>query len=175
VGGPRAHDRPRRRRGRPDRAPPELLPRARRAHRDRRRARGPGRDARLQVLVMTQGEAMKKVRSADGTSIAFETVGQGPPLLFIAGAFCDHTARAAGRPLAELLAGRFTGYVYDRRGRGESGDTAPYAVEREIEDVAAILEAAGRPAYVYGHSSGAVLALAAAIAGLPIRRLVVYE
>jgi pimeloyl-ACP methyl ester carboxylesterase len=114
---------------------------------------------------------MDKVTSRDGTPIAFERLGDGPPVMVVCGATCD---RALMHPTAEELAKHFTVFNYDRRGRGDSGDTAPYAVEREIEDLGALIAEAGGRASVYGHSSGAVLALRAA-AGLPIARLVVHE
>ena len=113
-----------------------------------------------------------KVTSADGTPIAFERLGDGPPIIVVGGAICD---RAMTRPTAEQLAQHFTVINYDRRGRGDSGDTAPYAVEREIEDLGALIAEAGGTASVYGHSSGAVLALHAAATGLPIARLVLHE
>ncbi|SDC54168.1 alpha/beta fold hydrolase [Rhodococcus tukisamuensis] len=113
-----------------------------------------------------------QVTSADGTVIAYERSGDGPPALIVGGAFNDR--RTAG-PLAAALASEFTTIAYDRRGRGSSGDTAPYAPEREIEDLAAILDDIGRPTHVYGLSSGAVLALEAAAAGLPVARLAVFE
>ena len=115
---------------------------------------------------------MDVVRSADGTCIAFDRLGRGDPLVLVSGA---STGRAVHGALAELLAEDFTVFNYDRRGRGDSGDTAPYAVEREIEDLAAVLDVAG-PARVFGNSSGAVLALrAAAAAGLPIVELALWE
>lgn len=117
---------------------------------------------------------MPTVQSADGTTIAYEVSGTGPPVILVDGALC-YRASNGQRPLAELLAGRFTVYVYDRRGRGESGDTAPYAPEREIEDIAALIEAAGGSASLFGISSGAVLVLRAAAAGLPVERVAVYE
>jgi len=120
----------------------------------------------------TQGASMDTVRSTDGTSIAFERMGQGPPLILVGGALSD---RSAAAPLAAALAPRFTVFTYDRRGRGESGDTAPYAVAREVEDLAALIGAAGGPAFVFGHSSGAALALEAAARGLPIAKLALYE
>ncbi|MCT2587975.1 alpha/beta fold hydrolase [Actinophytocola sp. S1-96] len=83
--------------------------------------------------------------------------------------------RASYRPLAEVLAARFTVFNYDRRGRGDSGDTAPYSVEREVEDLAAVIAAAGGFASVYGHSSGAGLVLHAAERGLPIDKIVLHE
>ncbi|GAA3516704.1 alpha/beta fold hydrolase [Actinocatenispora rupis] len=114
---------------------------------------------------------MEKVDSADGTPIAYERTGAGPALVVVTGAFCDRRSSAS---LAAGLDG-FTVVRYDRRGRGDSGDTAPYATEREVEDLAAVLTATGGPAYVFGHSSGAVLALEAAAAGVPMHRLAVYE
>jgi pimeloyl-ACP methyl ester carboxylesterase len=115
---------------------------------------------------------METVASADGTTIAYDRHGDGPPLVTAAGAFC---ARLTTDPLARALAERFTVLNYDRRGRGDSGDTAPYAVEREIDDLAALIGAAGGSAAVFGHSSGATLALKAAASGLPITHLVLYE
>ena len=112
------------------------------------------------------------VTSADGTPIAFERAGGGPALILISGIFSD---REAARSLAERLATRFTVILYDRRGRGDSGDTAPYAPEREVEDVGALIAEAGGTAAVYGHSSGAGLALLAAAGGLPVTRLVLHE
>jgi pimeloyl-ACP methyl ester carboxylesterase len=117
---------------------------------------------------------MPTVTSADGTTIAYERTGGGPALVLVDGAMCY---RAAGpmRPLAALLADRFTVYAYDRRGRGDSSDTRPYAVAREIEDVQALIAAAGGQACVYAISSGAALALAAAAAGSAITQLALYE
>ena len=115
---------------------------------------------------------MNTAVSADGTMIAFDRYGDGPPVIMTVGAF---NTRSQTEPLARTLAPRFTVLNYDRRGRGDSGDTAPYAVEREIEDIAALIADAGRPASLFGHSSGATLALKAAAAGLPITRLVLYE
>jgi len=115
---------------------------------------------------------METVASADGTTIAYDRYGDGPPLITAAGAFC---ARLTTDPLARALAERFTVLNYDRRGRGDSGDTAPYAAEREIDDLAALIGAAGGAAAVFGHSSGATLALKAAASGLPITHLVLYE
>ena len=109
---------------------------------------------------------------ADGTMIAFDRYGDGPPVIMTVGAF---NTRSQTEPLARTLAPRFTVLNYDRRGRGDSGDTAPYAVEREIEDIAALIAAAGGSAALFGHSSGATLALKAAAAGLPVTRLVLYE
>jgi pimeloyl-ACP methyl ester carboxylesterase len=115
---------------------------------------------------------METVTSADGTTIAYERSGDGPPLVIVTGAFCD---RATPRTLAERLSGSFTVYAYDRRGRGDSGDTQPYRAEREYEDLAAVIGAAGGAAAVFGHSSGAALALKAAAAGVPMTRLAAYE
>jgi len=115
---------------------------------------------------------MHTVTSADGTTIAYDRAGAGEPVVLVAGAFSYR--RYPGQvKLAELLSARFTVYNYDRRGRGDSGDTQPYAIEREIEDLAAVIGAAGGEAHVWGLSSGAVLALEAAAAGLPIRKLAV--
>ena len=100
-----------------------------------------------------------EVRSKDGTAIAFERSGEGPPVVLVVGAFND---RATGAPLAAALQECFTVFNYDRRGRGASGDTLPYAVGREVEDIEALIEEAGGSASVFGYSSGAVLALRAA-------------
>jgi pimeloyl-ACP methyl ester carboxylesterase len=115
---------------------------------------------------------VKKVASADGAQIAFERFGEGRPLILVGGALCD---RAATRPLAEELAHHFAVINYDRRGRGDSGDSSPYAVEREIEDLGALIAEVGGTALLYGHSSGACLALQAAARGLPVTRLVLHE
>ncbi|MFF3291492.1 alpha/beta fold hydrolase [Streptomyces sp. NPDC003023] len=120
----------------------------------------------------TTGTAVKKAESADGTLIAYEQHGEGTPLVLVSGALCTSASEA---PLAELLAPHFTVFTYDRRGRGQSGDTVPYAVEREIEDLAAVIRAAGGSAAVHGTSSGAALAVRSAAAGLPITRLSLYE
>jgi pimeloyl-ACP methyl ester carboxylesterase len=111
------------------------------------------------------------VTSSDSTSIAFEQFGEGPPVILVGGATCD---RAMTRPLAEELAGRFAVINYDRRGRGDSGDTQPHAVEREIEDLGALIAEAGGKASVYSHSSGVALALHAARV-LHITKLVLHE
>lgn len=112
------------------------------------------------------------VLSRDGTPIAFERRGEGPPLILVVGAF---NLRSAGEPLATYLAPHFTVYTYDRRGRGDSGDTLPYAVGREIDDLAALVEQAGGAAAVFGYSSGAALALQATAHRLPITRLALYD
>jgi pimeloyl-ACP methyl ester carboxylesterase len=115
---------------------------------------------------------MGKASSSDRTAIAFRRSGTGPPVILVAGAFFDHSQLDE---LAALLAARFTVLNYDRRGRGDSGDTPPYAVEREIEDLDALIRTAGGTACVFGVSSGGALALEAAAAGLAIEKLVVYE
>jgi pimeloyl-ACP methyl ester carboxylesterase len=112
------------------------------------------------------------VTSADGTKIAFDRLGGGPAVIVISGLLCD---RQTTQPLAEQLAQQLCVINYDRRGRGESTDTAPYAVQREVEDIAALIAEVGGQASVYGHSSGAGLALAAAASGLPITKLVLHE
>jgi pimeloyl-ACP methyl ester carboxylesterase len=114
----------------------------------------------------------QKTRSADGTEIAFERVGEGPPLIIVGGAWNDRRSPA---DLAELLAPSFSVYTYDRRGRGDSGDTPPYAPEREIDDLEAVIEAAGGSAYLYGHSSGAELARQTTAGGISVTRLAMYE
>jgi pimeloyl-ACP methyl ester carboxylesterase len=115
---------------------------------------------------------VETARSADGTTIAFDRTGSGPPLVLIGGAM---STRAAAADLASHLDDELTVVAYDRRGRGDSTDTAPYGVEREIEDLDALIGLLGGSAFVFGHSSGAVLALRAAQAGLAIPRLAVYE
>jgi hypothetical protein len=115
---------------------------------------------------------MNRLTSSDGTTIAFERSGDGPPVILVCGGSTDRTANA---PLSELLAEHFTVFNYDRRGRGDSGDTAPYAVEREIEDIDAVIAVAGGSASVYGTSSGAALALEAAASGLAITKLALWE
>jgi len=112
------------------------------------------------------------VTSRDGTTIAFDRSGAGWPILLVGGALSDRSAAAS---LAPLLAPHFTVFAYDRRGRGDSGDTPPYAVEREVEDLGALITEAGGSASVFGHSSGAVLALEATALGLAITRLALYE
>lgn len=120
------------------------------------------------------GRLMTDVRSRDGTRIAYERSGDGPPVILVDGALCYRKMGPAA-PLAALLAEHFTVFSYDRRGRGESGDTPPYAVEREVEDIAALIDAAGSPVRLYGTSSGAALALEAANRGLAISKLALYE
>jgi pimeloyl-ACP methyl ester carboxylesterase len=110
--------------------------------------------------------------SADETAIAFDRTGDGPALILVGGAFNDRRTPTA---LAAMLADSFAVYTYDRRGRGDSGDTPPYSVEREIEDLEAVIEAAGGSVAVYGHSSGAQLALETAARGLSVTKLAMYE
>jgi len=116
----------------------------------------------------------RNVRSRDGTPIAYDVAGDGPALILVGGAF-SYRRYKSSLQLVELLAPRFTVVNYDRRGRGDSGDVATYAVEREIEDLAALVETTGGAADVFGMSSGGVLALRAAAAGVPFRRAVVYQ
>ncbi len=113
-----------------------------------------------------------KVRSSDGTVIAFERSGAGPPVILVGGAFNDRTTAA---PLAAALAPRMTVFAYDRRGRGDSGDTAPYAVEREVDDLRALIAEAGGAAALYGLSSGAILVIEAAIQGAAITKMALFE
>lgn len=115
---------------------------------------------------------MKTVTSKDGTRIAFDQSGAGPAVILVVGAFNE---RATGAPLAKFLEPHFSVFTYDRRGRGDSGDTSPYAVEREIEDLDALIAQAGGSACVFGYSSGAILALRAAAHGLAISKLALYD
>ncbi len=115
---------------------------------------------------------MDKVTSKDGTEIAFERQGDGPPVVLIGGAFND---RHTWAELAVALSPEFTAVSYDRRGRGDSGDTEPYAVQREIEDLDAVIADVGGEAFVHGMSSGAALALRAVAAGARVPRLSVME
>jgi pimeloyl-ACP methyl ester carboxylesterase len=116
--------------------------------------------------------SFETVTSADGTTIAVERIGSGPPVVLVGGAFNDRSTVAG---LGAVLAPDFTAVTYDRRGRGGSGDAAGYAVEREIEDLAAVIGYAGGPVGVFGHSSGAVLALEGAADGLDISKVAAYE
>ncbi|MCB5274107.1 putative hydrolase [Arthrobacter sp. SO5] len=115
---------------------------------------------------------IQTVQSADGTSIAYEQAGTGPVLILVGGALNN---RHSAANLVPLLAESFTVVSYDRRGRGDSTDTAPYAVEREVEDLHALAAAADGPVHLYGHSSGGILSLEAAAAGLTVRKIAVYE
>ena len=118
---------------------------------------------------------MKTVASKDGTRIAFDRVGQGPALILIGGAIQYRAIDQGTGRLAELLGADFAVYHYDRRGRGDSGDTAPYSVDREVEDLDALIREAGGSAFVFGMSSGAVLALDAAARTADITKLALYE
>ncbi|GJF34350.1 alpha/beta hydrolase [Kitasatospora sp. NE20-6] len=117
---------------------------------------------------------MPRTTSRDGTTLAYERTGDGPALVLVDGALC-HRAAGPARPLAALLRTAFTVYTYDRRGRGGSTDTAPYAAAREVEDLQAVIDRAGGRAHVYAMSSGGALALATAAAGPGITRLALYE
>jgi pimeloyl-ACP methyl ester carboxylesterase len=117
---------------------------------------------------------MNTVRSADGTAIGYTRDGQGPPLILVDGALCSRSFGPMPK-LAGQLTQHFTVYTYDRRGRGESGDTQPYAPEREVKDLEALAAAAGAPVYVHGTSSGAALALEAAKRLRSIAKLALYE
>ncbi|MFJ1870950.1 alpha/beta fold hydrolase [Streptomyces chartreusis] len=114
----------------------------------------------------------KNTNSADGTSIAYEISGDGPAVILVSGAMSTGGTVA---PLAVPLSKHFRVAVYDRRGRGASGEASPYAVEREVEDLAALIDAVGGEAALYGTSSGGALVLRAAASGLPVRQVAVYE
>src|SRR5260370_19976488 len=124
-------------------------------------------------MVHRRGNTMKKVISKDGTPIAFDQSGRGPALILVAGALNTR----ASSSLAARLAPHFSVFAYDRRGRGESGDTMPYAVEREIEDIDALITEAGGSAFLFGHSSGGALALEAALqlGDEKVKKLAIYE
>jgi len=127
-----------------------------------------GTEAAVETVVET-------VTSADGTAIAVERSGGGTPLVVVGGALCD---RARTRETAQGLAAHHAVLNYDRRGRGDSGDAGcgdGDAIAREVEDLAAVVAAAGAPAAVYGHSSGAALAMHAAVRGVPMTRLVLHD
>jgi pimeloyl-ACP methyl ester carboxylesterase len=115
---------------------------------------------------------MAKVNSKDGTAIAYDRSGKGPAVILVGGVLGD---RSQQTPLAALLAEHFTVYNYDRRGHGESGFTPPYAVEREVEDLAAMIKEAGGSAFVYGTSGCGVLSLEAAARGVPMKKLAIWE
>jgi pimeloyl-ACP methyl ester carboxylesterase len=117
-------------------------------------------------------QAIGHVTSADGTRIAYERGGEGPPLVLVHGTSADHTRWA---PVLPQLQQRFTTYAVDRRGRGLSGDTGPYALEREFEDITAVVDSIGEPVDLLGHSYGGLCALEAALRSRQVRRLVLYE
>src|SRR6266511_1968098 len=116
------------------------------------------------VTMDEQAVPVRKLQSNDGTAIAFEQSGDGPPVILVGSAFNDRSGTA---PLAAALAARLTVFNDDRRGRGDSGDTAAYSVAREIQDLDALIAQAGGSSAVFGHSSGATLALQAALPGRP--------
>src|SRR5262245_25674056 len=122
----------------------------------------------------TKEHPMSIANSSDGTKIAYDKVGDGPALVLVDGALCRRDF-GPSTPLAKELADRFTVFTYDRRGRGDSGDTPPYAVERELEDLDALIRQAGGTAAVLGFSSGAALALQGAARGLAISHLALYD
>lgn len=112
--------------------------------------------------------------SRDGTTIAFTRRGSGPPLIIVDGAFC-YRENGPATELASVLAQHFTVFTYDRRGRGGSGDTAPYAVDREVEDLQAIAKEAGAPSFALGISSGGALILQAVASGVVLKKIALYE
>jgi pimeloyl-ACP methyl ester carboxylesterase len=115
---------------------------------------------------------METITSKDGTTLAFDRLGEGPPVVLVCGGSVDRMADAA---IAQELASDFTVFNYDRRGRGDSGDTLPYAIEREVEDIEAVIEAAGGSANLWGSSSGAALAMIATASGAPVTKLALWE
>lgn len=118
---------------------------------------------------------MKTTVSKDGTALAYDVYGIGPALIYITGAICFRSFEPVLYD-AQVLAQQFTVYNYDRRGRGDSGNTLPYATKREVEDIEAMIDAAGGTAYLYGHSSGAILALEAAMQlGDKVSKVVMYD
>jgi pimeloyl-ACP methyl ester carboxylesterase len=127
----------------------------------------------LEVVADQLGRSpMNHVLSKDGTSIAYERSGTGPAVILVAGGLDDGSENG---PLAQELAEHHTVYNYARRGRGDSGDTLPYSLEREIEDIEALIAEAGGSAHLYGVSSGGALALEAGAAGIAVDKLAVYE
>jgi len=121
---------------------------------------------------MNDTTTLESVTSKDGTKITFDRQGHGPPVVLVSGGSVDRSSNAS---LATILAADFTVFNYDRRGRGESGDTQPYAIQREVEDIEAVIDAAGGSAHLYGSSSGAALALEATAAGAPVTKLALWE
>ncbi|MFC0469140.1 alpha/beta fold hydrolase [Halalkalibacter kiskunsagensis] len=118
---------------------------------------------------------MKTTQSKDGTTLAYDVYGNGPALIYITGASCHRSFKPIVQD-AKIFATEFTVYNYDRRGRGNSENTLPYTMEREIEDIEAMIDSAGGTAYLYGHSSGAVLALEAALQlGSKVQKVIMYD
>ncbi|PSL43855.1 pimeloyl-ACP methyl ester carboxylesterase [Chitinophaga niastensis] len=117
---------------------------------------------------------MNKVISKDGTTIVYDKTGNGPAVILVDGAFCSRNFGPMPK-LTPLLAKSFTVFTYDRRARGDSGDTQPYAIQREIEDIDALIKVAGGFAYLFGISSGAVLCIKAVASGLNITKLALFE
>src|SRR6266566_416390 len=115
---------------------------------------------------------MQTIRSTDGTPIAYQRSGQGSPLILVHGTTADHTRWA---PILPNLEQHFTVYAVDRRGRGESGDTEQYAIEREFEDIVALINSIDDPVFLLGHSYGAICSLEAARRTTHVRKLVLYE
>lgn len=127
----------------------------------------------MSLATLANAQTTQQATSKDGTHIAYEKSGSGPALIVVGGALSD---RKGGAELAQLLSPKFTVYTYDRRGRGESTDTKPYSVKREVEDLEAVIKVAGGTAFVYGKSSGAALSLqAAATLDNKITKLAIYE
>ena len=124
---------------------------------------------------MTTATERMTVKSRDGSLIAYDKVGSGPVLIVVSGASQFRAINPNFAEIARVLSDQFTVINYDRRGRGESGDTPPYSVQKEIDDIAALIAANGRRGSVLGFSSGAVLAVEAAVAGLPIDKVIAYE
>src|SRR5262245_30610986 len=165
----RLHDHPRPVAGRGARVGQEVAGRGR-----RRRARSAPALRGRGLRMTTARSGVDTVVSRDGTPISFERQGSGPALVLVDGALCYRGQGPSG-PLASHLRDHFTVLTYDRRGRGRSGNANGNALEREIDDLDAIIEAAGGSAFVYGVSSGGALALEAAHRGLKIDKLAVYE
>jgi pimeloyl-ACP methyl ester carboxylesterase len=118
---------------------------------------------------------MKTTKSKDGTTLAYDVYGSGPVLIYITGASCFRSFKPILQDV-KVFAEAFTVYNYDRRGRGDSGDTPPYSTEREVEDIEAMIDAAGGKANLYGHSSGAVLTLEAALRlSGKVNKVVMYD
>lgn len=128
------------------------------------------------MCLLSEKTHMRTVTSKDGTTIAFDQRGQGPAIILVGGAFQQRAGDSGTTTLAELLAQHFTVYHYDRRGRGDSSNTLPFAVEREIEDIEALIDDAGGSASLFGMSSGGALALEATLQlGDKVRKLAIYE